>query len=92
MGGELVASMEAPREKETGQSIRMQTEPLVPAKALCHGRAHVACARVTGCQVSGGCGVAGDTQVGVARHSGGGVVAGSAGRMRRGAAQGGCVC
>lgn len=31
MGRELVASTEAPREKETGQSIRMQTEPLVPA-------------------------------------------------------------
>lgn len=31
MGRELVASTEAPREKETGQSIQMQTEPVVPA-------------------------------------------------------------
>lgn len=31
MGRERVASTEAPREEETGQSIQMQTEPTVPA-------------------------------------------------------------
>lgn len=31
LGGNREASMEAPREKGRGQSIQMQTEPVVPA-------------------------------------------------------------